>query len=116
MSPVEEYILDFPDNIRQILKNLRRIILSSAPQMEERLTYGIPFFYLTKRIFYLNPLKASVDLGFCEGYLLSENPLLEIKNRSQVKTINYRIFNAIEEGLLLPIIHEAILAHRFKLK
>jgi hypothetical protein len=80
MSPVEIFILDQPENLKPILKKLRGLILSSSPFIAEKLVFNIPFFYGKKRIFYVNPQKSWVDLGFCEGYLLAENPVLETKN------------------------------------
>ena len=108
MSPVEIFILDQPENLKPILKKLRGLILSVSPFLQEKLVYNIPFFYGIKRMFYLNPHDDGVDLGFCEGYLLDENPLLQTKNRTQVKTIRFYSINEIEEDFVLPIIHEAI--------
>lgn len=111
MIPVEEYCLELPKHIQPILKKLRLLILSTTPNLEERIIYGIPFFYLKKRIFYLNPTKYGIDLGFCEGYLLSEHPIVDIKNRSKVRTISYNSPKQIDEEILIPILHEAILNH-----
>lgn len=109
MSPVEEFILEQPENIQAILKKLRFLILASTPQLEEKLTYNTPFFYLKKRIFYFNVKKDSVDLGFCNGFLLAKNDLLEIKNRNTVRTITYYSVKEVNKEKLLPLIHEAIL-------
>ncbi len=116
MSPVEIYILEQPSELRPILKKLRYLILSAAPQITEKLVYNIPFFYGKKRIFYLNPLKDGVDLGFCDGYLISDNPVLERKSRSQVRTIFYCHPAEIDEEVLLPLIHEAIIIDQNKPK
>lgn len=109
MSVAEEFISDQPNQLKTILKKLHNLIISSSPYIEYRLVYGIPFYYGKKRIFYINPQKQSVDLGFCEGYLLSENPVLKTKNRKQVKTIGFKSIDEIQEDIVLPIIHEAIL-------
>ena len=116
MSPVELFIIEQPPELRPILKKLRYLILSASPQIEEKLVYNIPFFYGKRRIFYLNPLKDGVDLGFCDGYLISENPLLKIKARTQVRTIFYENLSDIDEEILLPLIHEAVIIDQNKLK
>ncbi|HSO87633.1 MAG TPA: DUF1801 domain-containing protein [Draconibacterium sp.] len=116
MSPVEIFILDQPENLKPILKKLRGLILSASPFILEKMVYNIPFFYGKKRIFYLNPQENRVDLGFCEGYLLEENPILETKNRTQVRTIRFYSINEIEEDTVLPIIHEAIIIDQLKNK
>lgn len=116
MSPVEIFALDQPENLRSILKKLRGLILSASPYIEEKLVYNIPFFYGKKRIFYINPQENWVDLGFCEGYLLSENPVLQTKNRLQVKTIRFFTINEIEDDVILPVIHEAIIIDQLRSK
>ena len=114
MSPVEIYILEQPLELRPILKKLRFLIVSAAPQITEKLVYSIPFFYGKKRIFYLNPLKDAVDLGFCDGFLMGENQLLEKKNRTQIRTIRFTKIADINDESIIPLIHEAILIDRLK--
>ena len=116
MSPVEVFILDLPAELRPVFRQLRNIILSASPQIEEKLVYNIPFFYGKKRIFYLNPLKNGVDLGFCDGYLISENLVLETKNRTHVRTIFYSNTAEIDEEILRPLIYEAIIIDQIKTK
>lgn len=99
-----------------MLKKLRHLILSASPQIEEKLVYNIPFFYGRKRIFYLNPVKNGIDLGFCNGYIMEKNPLLETKNRSQIRTAFFNNLSEITEEILLPLIHEAIIIDQNKLK
>lgn len=114
MSPVEFFILDQPEELKPIIKKLRELILSASPFIEEKMLYNIPFFYGTKRIFYINPQKKWVDLGFCQGYLLGENEVLQSKNRTQVKTIRFISSEEIKDDILLPIIHEAIIIDQLK--
>ena len=41
---VDNYIANFPEEIRTILSELRKVIQASAPQAEETINYGIPTF------------------------------------------------------------------------
>ena len=111
MNPVELFIIEQPQKLRPIYEKLREIILNEIPQIHEKLVYGIPFYYLKKRIFYFAPKKNGIDLGFCDGYLLSKHPILEVKGRSRVRTIFFDGVESINEEILIPIIHEAVLAH-----
>lgn len=113
MSPIDYFILDQPEKLQPILKKLRSIIISCSPHIEEKMVYGIPFFYLHKRIFYLNPKPSFVELGFCNGFLISDHPMLESKNRTQVKTITFHHFNDVQEKSLREIVQEAILVNEF---
>jgi uncharacterized protein YdhG (YjbR/CyaY superfamily) len=42
---VEEYIRQFPPDIQSILNEIRTIILSSTPGIEERISYQMPTYY-----------------------------------------------------------------------
>ncbi len=55
-------------------------------------------------------------LGFCEGNLLGENKILQTKNREQVKTIRFFSVTEINDNIVLPIIHEAILPDQLRNK
>lgn len=43
---IDEYILQFPLEIQEILKNIRRVIKEAAPEAEERISYQMPTFVL----------------------------------------------------------------------
>ncbi|NWG10295.1 DUF1801 domain-containing protein [Candidatus Bathyarchaeota archaeon] len=43
---INEYIVRFPKNVRDVLEKLRRVIRESAPEAEETISYGIPTFDL----------------------------------------------------------------------
>ena len=44
IKSIDEYIAQFPKNIRDILEELRRVIHETAPYAEEAMRYGIPTF------------------------------------------------------------------------
>lgn len=111
MTPVELFIIEQPKQLRPVYRKLRGIILNEIPQIQEKIVYGIPFFYLKKRVFFFAPKKKGMDLGFCDGFLLAKHPLLEVKNRSRVRTIYFDQVEKIEESTLIPFLHEAVLVH-----
>ena len=43
---VDEYILQFPEEVQGILCKLRKVIKEAAPEAEEKISYQIPTFYL----------------------------------------------------------------------
>ncbi|QED47768.1 iron chaperone [Cytobacillus dafuensis] len=43
---IDEYILQFPAEIQEILKALRKVIKESAPDAEEKISYRMPTFVL----------------------------------------------------------------------
>ncbi len=49
MSGVEEYLDSFPDDVQQILREVRAAILSQVPGAEEKIRYGMPAVMLGGR-------------------------------------------------------------------
>ncbi len=45
-TTIDEYIADFPPNVRQLLEKVRATIRKSAPDAEEAIKYQIPTFVL----------------------------------------------------------------------
>ena len=51
-STVDEYIAQFPEDVRQILAQLRALIKELAPAATERMAYGMPGYYLNGPLVY----------------------------------------------------------------
>lgn len=49
MDEVEKYILQFPEEVQWILRNIRSIIKKNAPEAEGLISYGIPGYKLNKK-------------------------------------------------------------------
>jgi hypothetical protein len=112
MNASQEYILTQPENYQSIFKLLRQIILQSAPNIEERIRYGIPFFDYHGWMCYLSPLKKDkgVYIAFLRGFELSnEQGILEANGRTMIKSITYTHVKEIQEAHLREIIQEALL-------
>jgi uncharacterized protein YdhG (YjbR/CyaY superfamily) len=45
-NSIDEYILQFPFEVQEILKTLRKVVKEDAPQAEEKISYQMPTFYL----------------------------------------------------------------------
>lgn len=46
ISPIDDYILQFPDSVQSTLRELKRVILEAAPDSLEKISYAMPTFYL----------------------------------------------------------------------
>lgn len=46
INTIDEYILQFPEEIRAILQEIRQIIKDNAPNAQEKISYQMPTFYL----------------------------------------------------------------------
>lgn len=45
-TTIDEYIAQYPDDVQEILKKLRKVIRESAPDATEKISYQMPTFYL----------------------------------------------------------------------
>lgn len=46
MTEIEEYIQQFPESVQEILRKIRGLILTYAPDAEEKMAYGMPGYKL----------------------------------------------------------------------
>jgi uncharacterized protein YdhG (YjbR/CyaY superfamily) len=51
---VDEYIAHAPAEARTVLAELRAIIRAAAPAAEERISYGMPYYFLNGRFAYFS--------------------------------------------------------------
>lgn len=123
MKDVAGFIADLPGTERLITSRLRTIILESDPRLQEKLSYGVPYFFHHRRICFLWPVshlppryslwpenQSKVTLGLCYGNLLSnEQGILQKEGRKQVYMIRYSSLNEIDETAVREIILEAVL-------
>lgn len=115
MSPVNDFMADLPADERQIMEILRSIILDTLPGVAERLSYGVPFYYLRRRVCYLWPsskhgsgAKEGVVLGFCRGNLLSnEDGLLQLADRKEVSNVVFTEVKQIHQQTIENCLLEA---------
>jgi len=49
INEVETYIDQFPENVQEILRNIRTLIKENAPEAEELFAYGMPAYKLNKK-------------------------------------------------------------------
>lgn len=61
-SSIDEYITDFPANIQSILIELRQIIQKAAPDATEKISWGMPTFYLKGNLIHFAAHKKHIGL------------------------------------------------------
>ena len=42
MDEIEKYLMQFPEEVQAVLRNLRKLIRQCAPDAEEKMAYGMP--------------------------------------------------------------------------
>jgi hypothetical protein len=119
MQDVQDFIESLPKDERLILTHLRSLILLAEPRVKEKLSYGVPYFYRNRRLFFLWPASAlpnsqgarcKVTLGFCYGNLLSNDQgILRRNGRKQVVTVGFSSLRDINDSQISEIIREAVM-------
>ncbi len=64
-TSIDEYILQFPIEIQEILETLRKVIKKSAPDAEEKISYKMPTFALHGNLVHFAAYKNHI--GFYPG-------------------------------------------------
>ncbi|GHT50504.1 hypothetical protein AGMMS49982_05940 [Bacteroidia bacterium] len=62
---IDEYIADFPIEVQAIMTNFRRIIHEVAPEVKEKISWGMPTFTLQKILVQFGGFKNHI--GFFPG-------------------------------------------------
>ncbi|HEY3857740.1 MAG TPA: DUF1801 domain-containing protein [Verrucomicrobiae bacterium] len=57
---IDEYISNFPKNVREILEKIRVTIKKAAPRAEEKIGYGIPTFTLNGNLVHFAAFKKHI--------------------------------------------------------
>lgn len=111
MNPVELFIEQTePSSIRQWMWQLHDLILDTLPQTRPGLKYHIPFYDYHRWLCFLNPKPNCVELGFPNGFLLSDSQgLLENKHLKQVRYLRIYAEADIHREVVVEILLEAAL-------
>ena len=112
MNPAEEHILMQKEPFQSIMLHIRSVIFNTLPQVNERYSYGIPFYNIGKKpLLYLNVLKGTdfVDVAFVQGVLLEEEfPILKDYNkRKQVRSVQLKSLEDLDQIQFTALLKEA---------
>jgi len=121
---IEDFIVTLPMGEQRVVKRLRALLLDQDPRLQEKFSYGVPYYTHHRRIFFIWPSHAylgskdgKVTLGFCYGNLLSNaQGLLLAEKRKQVYMIRFNTLQEVSdiEQPLTEIIHEALILDEVK--
>ena len=116
MKTFDTFYDGLTDMEKVIVDRLRELVLEAHPYFQEKISYGVPYYFLNTRVCFIWPAsvkpgpKAGVALGLCHGHLLSnEQGILEQEGRRQVYMITFHRPEDIREEPIREILQEAIL-------
>lgn len=111
MKPADLYILNQPENYRNILFHIIAVVESTVPEATLEFKWRIPFFYYKKKPFcFLNVShkRNYVDIVFSKGFQLKKHQDLLIgEGRNTYKSLRYSTLEEIDNAILIAVIEEA---------
>lgn len=106
----EKLITSYPEEIKNICLEVRKIIISVSPLIEESIKYKIPFYSYKGMLCYLNPKKKGfVNFGFSKGYMIHDFGNILKRCGKEVSLIQINNLADIKKDLFVLIIQEAML-------
>lgn len=62
MKTIDDYISEFPSEIREKLKLIRSVISKAAPQATEKISYKMPAFHWKENLIYFAAYKTHIGI------------------------------------------------------
>ncbi len=114
---IKEFIESLPSDEKKMTILLREIVLGINPSFEEKFKYGVPHFYLKKRVCFVWPttiprsgFKSGVILGFCNGVILKKKfDIISCGSCKVLGWFQYHNAKEIKPKIIKEILHEAII-------
>ena len=100
---VDEYIAQAPEEAQEKLQELREVIKTTVPEAEERISYGMPYYYYKGRLVYFQLWKNHI------GFYIPTPVVEEHKRELQAyETTNATIRFPLNEKLPLDLIKKLV--------
>lgn len=97
---------------RRLFGQVRSLILSAVPEVEETMKYRVPFYLYRGLFLYLSlHRKKRLVLGFCNGFMMADEAGMLRAEEGQTQVRHWVLEQDFDERLLLKYIHEAVLVN-----
>ena len=114
---INSFISTLPEEEKKMTLRLREIILETNPSFEEKFAYGVPYFYLNKRVCFVWPtsvprsgFKSGVIFGISNGVILKKKfDIISCGSCKVVGWIQYHNLKEIKPRIVKEILTEAII-------
>ena len=110
---VDAYIASQPEQSQKILNQLRQIIKAEAPQAEEKISYGMPYYKLNGRLFYLGAFKEHVSLFAMPSAIKKFHKELEAYGTTKA-AIHFPLGKPLDKSLIRKIVKFRIIENLAK--
>jgi uncharacterized protein YdhG (YjbR/CyaY superfamily) len=105
---IDEYISQFPDDIQQRLIQIRKTINTIAPNVEEKIRYGMPAFKLNKEHIYISAYAKHIGMYPMYGMETLEKELVAYRGKNTKDALHFPHKQPLPLPLIVKIIkHKA---------
>lgn len=112
---VDEYIMQFPDEVQNTLQKLREVIKEAAPEAEETISYQMPAFSLNGTLVYFAAWKNHI--GFYPTFSGKNAFMEEFSNYKGTKSsIHFPITKPLPDELIRRIVKFRVAENQKKIK
>lgn len=112
---IDRFLNLLPPKEAEICTALREIVLSGFPELNEKLSYNVPYYFLKRRVCFIWPASVKpgppngVQFGICNGYQIRVHKhLLEFAERKIVGIITFNSVTEIVREQIEGLLAEAI--------
>jgi len=102
-SNVDDYIAAAPKNVQGKLRQIRQVIRESAPEAEEKLSYGMPYYSLNGRLVYFAYFKDHVSLFAMPSAIKKFDKEIEPYHRSKA-TVGFALDKPLPTSLIKKMV------------
>lgn len=103
VETINEYISEFPKDIQEKLENIRKTIQEAAPEATEKISYGMPTFYLNSNLVHFAAFKKHI------GFYPTPNGIENFKDElSKYKTSKGAIQFPLDKKIPYELIKEIV--------
>ncbi len=114
---INSFISTLPEEEKKMTLRLREIILETNPSFEEKFAYGVPYYYLNKRVCFVWPtfvprsgFKSGVIFGISNGVILKKKfDIISCGSCKVIGWIQYHKLKEIKPRIVKEILTEAII-------
>jgi uncharacterized protein YdhG (YjbR/CyaY superfamily) len=110
-TTVDEYIADAPSAVKPNLRELRALIRKTAPDAEERISYGMPYYHHRGRLAYFSYWTSHIGLYIPTPVLAEHKSEL-----SEYETSSATVPFPLDKKLPAPLIKKLLRARMAKNK
>ena len=111
-SQVEEYIQALPPAKRELAREVRRIVVASAPHLQEAVRWESACFFFHGPVCYFAPSRGGIHLGFFRGKELDDPGRRLVSRRGPHPYIIVRSLRDIDEAYFSDLVRQAVRLNR----